>query len=712
MFIRSTAKKSLQKVVNFSKNDAFQTFDQMRLRLGIVLLCGVIFTNQLAGQRSVEAFRLTTPIQIDGIHEPERWEGANSAVSFIQMEPQPGESASQQTVCFIGFDSEQLYLSVLLYQETRVVAKVTGRDLLTKGDDCFALVIDPYNDNRTGYGFWTNPLGTQTDFRINDDGRNIDVNWDTEWKSAASISEDGWTLEMAIPFRSIRFKPEAETWGVNFGRVIRDNFETSYWSGTLTEDFRISQGGKLTGIEPPDSGSKLTLFPYATLSFENNEFTGVEKRIKPNAGGDIKWQISPNATLDATVNPDFATVEADQEQINLTRYEINYPEKRLFFQEGNELYATRIRTFYSRRIEDILYGAKFNGKAGKYSINGLNARELKPDEEDGTPSFFTTALLRRDLLESSTVGFTAVDRRNDSSFVTSFSGDYALNLGETWKLTGQIVASIPGDLHSHSAWFVRFAKETNMYHLHLRYTEMGENFRENVNQTGYVVDDDRRELDSDLRYRWWIRNRIFQYIEVESRNNIFWARTSGDLRSWYITDGIDIYFQHRFSLGYSYNNEFKLFDKEYYNHRHTIIIGYNTAEWSHASLSYQSGRNFDRDFRRITLAGRLKFTEKFSAEYHGDLIRFAPDEQQESTFINVLILNYNFTKDLWIRIFAQNSTADSKVYFYGMTGWRFIPPFGAVYLIYSHDQEATVPGNLQRADALFLKVTVPITIFQ
>ena len=129
-------------------------------------------------------------------------------------------------------------------------------------------------------------------------------------------------------------------------------------------------------------------------------------------------------------------------------------------------------------------------------------------------------------------------------------------------------------------------------------------------------------------------------------------------------------------------------------------------------MEYQWGRNFDRDFRRFTLEGRLKLTEKLSAEYTGDLIRFTPDEEQQSTFINVLTLNYNFTKDLWIRIFAQNSTADSKVYFYGMAGWRFRPPFGALYLIYSHDQEAEVIGELQKADALFLKVTLPIYVIQ
>ena len=680
--------------------------------LFLVLFILTAVSAELMGQRSISAFPLKSAITVDGLHEADLWIGADSATGFFQMAPFPGELSSQKSVAYFGFDSAYLYISVNLYQESEVLARAMNRDVLSRGDDSFALVLDPYNDNRSGYGFWTNPLGTQTDFRINDDGRSIDVNWDTEWLTASTVHEHGWTLEMAIPFKSIRFKPGSDTWGLNFGRIYLANQETSYWSGTLSDDFRISQGGKLKGITVPSSKSKLTLFPYASVSYENNEFTDISHEVKPRVGGDIKWQISPNSTADVTINPDFATVEADKERINLTRYELNYPEKRLFFQEGNEMYNTRIRTFYSRRIEDIMYGAKVIGKAGKYNYNAMNVRTLQMDEEDEPPSFFTTARVKRDVLESSSVGFTAVDKRNDSAYVTSFSGDYVLNLGETWKLTGQLVASIPGDFGSHSAWFVRFAKENNFYHMHVRYTEMGENFQENVNQAGYVVDDDRRELDMDLSYRWWIQNKIFNYIEVGTRNNVFWARTTGVLRSWNINESVEFYLQNRFSLSYLYNNEYKLFDKDYYNHRHSFELGYNTAEWSHAMAGYSFGHNFDRDFQRYSLGGRVKVTEKMALEYSGDLIKFTPDEDNQTTLINVLSVNYNFTSDLWVKLFAQNSTTSSKIYFYGLAGWRFKPPFGALYLIYSHDQEADIRGELAQADALFLKFTLPIAVIR
>jgi len=678
----------------------------------LLLFILTAFHGELVAQRSIRAFPLESGPVIDGGHEADKWHGADSATGFLQMAPFPGDASSQRSITYIGFDSAYVYISTILNQETEVLAKAMNRDVLTKGDDCFVLVIDPYNDNRSGYGFWTNPLGTQTDFRINDDGRSIDVNWDTEWKSASKVSAQGWVMEMAIPFKSLRFKPDSDIWGVNFGRVYAANQETSYWSGTLSDDFRISQGGKLSGIAVPSSRSKLSLYPYVTIQYENNEYTGVSNNVKPKVGGDIKWQISPNVTADATINPDFATVEGDRERINLTRYELNYPEKRLFFQEGNEMYSTRIRTFYSRRIQDIMYGAKLTGKTGKYNFNAMNVRSLQMNEEDEPPSFFTTARVKRDFLESSSLGFTAVDKRNDSSYVTSFSGDYVLNLGETWKLTGQLVASVPGDFLSHSAWFVRFAKENNFYHMHVRYTELGENFRENVNEAGYVVDDDRRELDSDISYRWWIQNRVFNYIEVETRNNVFWARTTGVLRSWNINESVEFYLQNRFSLTYRYNNEYKLFDQDYYNYRHTFDLGYNTAEWSHAVAGVSFGRNFDRDFQRYSLGGRVKLTEKMAVEYSGDLIKFTPDEDNLSTLINILSVNYNFTKDLWIKLFAQNSTSNSRIYFYGLAGWRFKPPFGALYLIYSHDQDAELMGELAHADAIFLKFTFPIAVIR
>ena len=195
-----------------------------------------------------------------------------------------------------------------------------------------------------------------------------------------------------------------------------------------------------------------------------------------------------------------------------------------------------------------------------------------------------------------------------------------------------------------------------------------------------------------------------------SVNNLFWSHT-GTLRSWYFYDIVKFYFQNRVSLKYTYNNEFKLFDKKYYNHKHILSLGYNTDEWSSAQASFTFGKNFDRDFLLASGSARMKFSKKLAFEYNANYLKFSPDTTNQSTFINIISLNYNFTKDLWIKIFAQNNTNDNRFYVYGLFGWRFKPPFGAVYLIYTRNEMKLVPDNIyQNSDIIFLKLTYPIGI--
>ncbi|HBZ21060.1 MAG TPA: hypothetical protein DEO60_08035 [Bacteroidales bacterium] len=661
----------------------------------------ILFAPYLSAQKTFRAFPLKSAIQIDGKFETETWSGADSVCAFIQMEPTPGEQATEPTSAWFGYDDKNVYTVFKCYQRTPLVAKNQSRDALSKNDDEVGLVIDTYNDNRTGYGFIINPLGTQIDFKINDDGNNIDLNWDTEWKCAVAEFGGGWCVEIKIPLTSLKFKKGLDTWGINFGRILRSDLETSYWTGPLSNDFRISQGGKVTGLNTMGRRMQLMLFPYLSV------FKTTSEKIKAGSGGDVRWQISPNVSLNGTVNPDFSTVEADQVQINLTRYELSYPEKRLFFQEGNEMYNTRYRTFYSRRIQDIDFGERFNGKIGSYQFNVLNVRTPRMPE-DREHYFFTAASIKCDILKSSALGLIMVDKSGNNSFTRSLGLDYNLNLGKTWYLTGQFVGSAPGDFWSHSAWFMRFARENNIYHYHIRYNNVGSNFRENVNQTGFITDDDRREIDFEGTYKFWIRNKVIEYINVGSNNNIFWSQ-QGIRRSWNTDNSVDVYLTNRISAGYNYNNEYKLYEKDFYNHRHEFTLGYNTEEWSHVQTGFSTGRNFDRDFYLYSGGFRIKPVKNLSLEYSTSYLRFVPDPDSGSTFINVLTVNYNFNNDLWIKVFAQNSTSNERVYLYGLFGWRFKPPFGALYLIYSHDSNVLtdIPARL---DSFFVKLTLPLTV--
>jgi len=672
------------------------------------------FALSASGQKSVNSFKVDIKPIIDGQVDSIYKTATDSATIFMQMEPNKGKLASEKTVAYIVYDTITIYVAVICFQDPKsIVAKIQSRDELSKDDDIVALFLDTYNDKRTGFGFLVNPLGTQIDIGIGDDGRSIDTNWDTEWESAVKTYNWGWVAEFAIPFSSVKYNWRLSTWGFNISRIIRYNTETVYWSGVVNQDFRMSQGGLLAGLELPKKGWRVSLFPYGTVRYEDSDFTGVDGKILGDIGGDIKIQPTSNLTANLTINPDFATVEADAERINMSRYELNYPEKRLFFQEGNDMFKTRIRTFYSRRIGDIAYGGKFTGKAGAYNMNILGVRSLKISEADyqQPPAFYTAARVKRDFLKSSTIGMTFVDKTTDTSFARSISADYVLNLGETWKLTGQYVGSAPGDWLPNSAWFVRFARENNVYHYHIRYSDIGENFQENVNQTGYIVDDDRRELDSDLDYKYWLQNKTFKFIDFRSNFNIFWSH-KGELRSWSVFGLVNLYFQNRINFEVFYNDDFKLFEKKYYNHKYGVEVGYNTDEWSMAKLNYWGGYNFDRDFHLFKGTARTKITEKLALEYSFNRIWYEPDTANASTFINIFSVYYNFTKDLWIKVFAQNNLAIDRIYFYGTFGWRFKPPFGAVYLIYTRD-EMTIPEEFgyQKGNILYLKLTYPIVIW-
>ena len=672
-------------------------------KVSLIHLFLILISIETIGQKNINAFRLEDKIVIDGIFEPEKWIDADSSINFIQMEPSPGDPASEKTITYFGFDDKNIYVAFKCYQTVPINAKNQSRDALSKNDDIIVVILDTYNDNRSGYMFFTNPLGTQYDVKVNDDGRNLDMNWDTEWVCESQTFDWGWSAEFKIPYKSLKYKKGLSNWGINFGRVIPATFETVYWSGTLSDDFRISQGGKLNGIDTHGKGMKITAFPYLSV------FNKTDNKLGLDGGGDIQWQLTPNVSVNSTINPDFATVEADQQKINLTRYELSYPEKRLFFQEGNDMYNTRIKTFYSRRIQDIDFGSRTTGKIGKIQFNILNV--ITP-ERDKTPStFFTAARFKYDFLKSSTLGMTMVDKSWKDGFTRSLSLDYVVNLGKTWKLTGQFVGSAPGNFWEHSAFFLRFARENNIYHYHIRYSEIGENFRENVNQTGFIIDEDRRVADSDISYKWWLKNNTFEFISIESRNNIFWSR-KGKLRSWYVTESVEFYLKNKFSFDYAYNNEYKLYEKDFYNHKHTFSLGYNTQEWSHAMVSYTTGKNFDLNLNLITGSFRIKPVENFSVTYSANYLNLKSGNTNDKTFINIVTANYNFTKDLWIKLFAQNNSADKNIYLYGLFGWRFKPPFGALYLIYSMDRYKTEEQNSEISNNIFLKLTYPVSILK
>ncbi|MBN1560631.1 carbohydrate binding family 9 domain-containing protein [candidate division KSB1 bacterium] len=667
----------------------------------------------LLAAKEINPVYTNTPPKIDGIITENEWTGVTSTTGFTQLQPHKGAPASEETIVFVQQNANYLFVAFQCVQQNSsdIVANISRRDRLDNSDDAVLLLLDTFNDKRSAVAFWVNPLGTQTDLFITDDGRNADLNWDTEWQAAAHIADTVWTAEMAIPFDRIRYKNGLQTWGINFARVIRANVEIAYWSGELYDNYRVSQSGTLTGLKVPEKSKSFRLTPYATLRFENGSITQNHNKWLADAGLDASYQLTTGVRVDASLNPDFATVEGDQEQINLTRWELSFPEKRLFFLEGNSLYSTRIRTFYSRRIGDIDYGVKVIGKLNDYNFSALSARTAA-DVDLAIPSAqFTAARLKKDVLNSSSIGLTAVDKSWSTGYSRSLSGDFLINPGEAWQITGQFVVSAPGLSIAHSAYFLRVAHESNLHHIHLRYSDTGEKLKDNVNQTGFIRDDDMRELDSDLSYFFWPQSSALKYIFIESRNNIFWSH-AGMLRSWYVTETARFYLKNRFSIQLSYNDEFKLYEQKYYNHQYQIQIGYNTDEWQAIKGDYTWGRNFDRDFELYSFGIQHRFFEHLALGYDFQSISFVPDATVRSNTIHILSVDYNVTRDLWFRVFTQTSITEKRLYIYGLFGWRFFPPFSSLYIIYTTDRFDELRYQEQRMnDILFLKLSYQFGIY-
>ncbi|KPL17563.1 MAG: hypothetical protein AMS26_00340 [Bacteroides sp. SM23_62] len=705
-------------------HNKFQMVSSFRLLFLIILCLGI----KVSGQKNMLISYTANPPQIDGIFSAGEWDNIQPDSGFIQMEPDKGCDASEITKVYASFDSINIYVAFSCIQGSSnpIMANIQTRDRVTGGDDAVILLLDTYIDSRTAYGFTVNPLGTQTDYKITDDGRFINYEWDTEWEAAAGRLATGWVCEMAIPFGSIKYRASNEIWGINFGRILISNLETSWWSGEMVDNFRISQGGQLEGIRAPVRPKRLMLFPYVSLRYENSDITRQYNKLKPDVGGDILVNLSSNFSMNATINPDFASVEGDLVKIDLTGWEVDFPDKRLFFQEGNEMFTMRYRPFYSRRIGDINYGVKFTGKAGGYGMNILNVRSPENVEQGLPAAFYTVARVKKDILRSSTIGAIIVDKSDfDTTFARSFGLDWVLNPGERWKITGQLMGSYPGDILKHSGGFLRVAHESNKHHVHLRYTLLGGDLAENINQTGFLRDDNRHELDADMSYTFWFNESFMRYIRVFFGNNVFWG-LDGIMRGYTFRDYIRFYltcnFSYRFYIDYRYqvrNSTDASGQPEelyFYNYFIENELGYNTDASSYASLSFSTGRNFNRKMKIIQGDVALQALERLTVKYNISWLNFGTDtlsypgiRLEQNTLLNILTLDYYFTNNLWVRLFAQHNSYDKRFYLYGQFGWRFKPPFGALYLIYAGDNYFDhTEKQYYDHRTVFLKLTYPI----
>jgi hypothetical protein len=376
------------------------------------------------------------PLVLDGLLEEPAWDQAEVAQDFVQYEPVEGAPATERTEVRVLYDANNLYFGVTCFQSEAgtVIVNQLARDFPITDTDVFGVALDTFYDRRNTFAFFTNPGGAQRDEQSFDDGRFLNLNWDGIWEVATTRGDDGWTAEIRIPFKTLRLGESTDAFGVNFYRNIRHKNEQVYWSA-VPRPFtinRASRAGDLVSLQQIRPGTSLRLKPGFVARMERTG-SGAD-RLKPEGSLDVKYGLSQALTLDLTVNPDFSQVEVDAEQINLTRFNLFFPEKRDFFLENEGVFhfgdiqgergpnpQSEMRLFYSRRIGlseknqpiSILGGVRLSGRAGPFTMGLLNMQQA---EDKGVPGInFTVLRLRRHFLAASDVGAVYVGRESSGT---------------------------------------------------------------------------------------------------------------------------------------------------------------------------------------------------------------------------------------------------------------------------------------------------------
>ncbi len=672
---------------------------RMRYLVSVVfatLLTGSVLAAPQALDKQIEARVAATPPTIDGVIGEQEWTGAAVADQFIQYQPQLGELSQHRTEALVLHDEGHLYVAFRAWDDEEPTAQLMRRDSDLGSDDAVVIILDSHHDRQSAYLFATNLLGTQSDGRIANDGRTVDLNWDGAWRSAASRTDFGWTVEIAIPLTSIKYSAGEEvSWGINFGRTRRRTLELAYWSGPLDNQYRVSQAGTLVGLTVAGPARRHQIIPYGLSRLQDEEDTYW------SAGIDGRYELTPEMSAFGTLNPDFALIEADQERVNLTRFEVFLPEKRQFFMEGDELFRQRIRTFYSRRIEDIFGGAKVLGRQGAWTIHGLYTH-AEPFEGEEEGADYGVLRLQRDI-GTSNVGLIAANRTLNGVSQGSVGLDTTLFFTPTFGMTAQVVESY--GLHDSGSMglFIRPSYDSPTGHFHVRYTDLGRHFADNVNVIGFVRDDDRREVDSAISKTFWPQAGRFEQVEYSSNYNIYWSQ-DGDLRSWQIDQGVEVQLRNRWAFEVDFEEEYIVFEKDFQNRQLALEVGYNTREFESVTFTYTFGKNFDADFQLVGVEAAKKITEQLSVEYELEWLELDPDPENESTWIHVLRVTQFFTPDLSLKVFYQTNTAIDRNNIQAVFVYRYQPPFGTIQVAYQRGT-AEFGERSDQGNTLFLKVT-------
>ena len=537
--------------------------------------------------RTLSASRVRQAIVVDGVLDEADWADAPIASGFTQSEPLTGQAATERTDVRVLFDAEQLYIGAYLHDREPggLVVNDLKKDFNEEQQDDFELLLDTFHDRTNGYVFITNVAGARADRQVANEGREVNASWDGVWTVRTRRVADGWVVEMAIPFKTLRFDlAAAPDWGINFSRHIRRRNEVDFWA-PVPRAFnlsRVSLAGVLTGLAHAGTARDLRVKPY-TSARSLRETGGSQFTTTGDVGLDVKYGITHGLTADLTINPDFAQAEADEQQVNLTQFSQFFPEKREFFLENSGIFyvgdAARnnrvsapptpdedMLLFFSRRIGlapdgrqlTIPAGLRVTGSAAGFTAGALTM------QTQATPALagnrYSVLRVRRNLRPGTDVGLIALDREGlgaSGSWNRLLGVDGSIRLPGNWDWNSYGVTSrTPTRSGGQYTYRSSVSHEGNFFHGKVGVLEVGKGFS---NDLGYFRRTDTRKylLDIGVRPRpAWLAPAGIREMHPHVVWN-YYENLAGDVTAKHLHTGYTLFLNNGGFVEYSVNPNFQ-----------------------------------------------------------------------------------------------------------------------------------------------------------
>ncbi len=736
------------------------------LSLLIILLSTAAATAQMAMDQLISDFpeatvvRVSEPIKIDGVVEEATWFAGKPATNFWENFPRDTVQADFQTEIFMAADDQFLYIAAKCYSSGKeYVTPSLRRDYRAGGNDNITFVLDPFRDRTNAFVFGMNPYGVSREALISNGGRDggdFREEWDNKWRGDSKIFDGYWSCELAIPLSTLRFPADQQEWYFNSYRFDTQSNTRTSWNRIPRNQpiMSLAYMGRMFWEEPPVvKGAPLTIIPYLTGSVQRDFEEGLPNDWSGNVGADAKIQVTSGLNLDLTVNPDFSQVEVDRQQVNLTRFELFFPERRQFFLENADLFSRfgfdDINPFFSRRIgvtrdtstgeaiqNSIFYGARLSGKLDNNWRIGLLNMQADKNDNQGLPSYnYTVAALQRKVGVRSNIGLIAVNKEtfsNTFSDTLSEFSEYNRVLGFDYNLatpdnawTGKTFFQYSFSPEQESTPFahgVSLEHRKRKFAASYSHAYVGEGFNAEV---GFVPRVNYFTINPEFRYFFYDTNGPFNQHGPGLRTQILW--TPGEGRTDQATTLFwDFNLANQGGMWIGLRNEYTFLLEDFDPTRSDEAVplpgrrGYN---YSSASFFYRSDPRPAFSYR---VDGRIG--EFFSGNRYGTGLeltyRYQPFGQitlnVDYTYIDLpephastgifLIgprIDLTFSRSIFLTTFLQYNDQIDNLNINARLQWRFAP-VSDFFLVYTDNYGTEEFGVKNRA--LVAKVTYWLNI--